>query len=234
MSGRIAYYGGIIKEGLVLNLDAAKQDSYPRYGTNWYDLSGNGYNGILTNGPVYTTDAKGSIIFDGTNDYVDCGVANLTPGTDITTDVLLRLDGIQSSYADIIDYSHAGPPGLGGFVVQQDAGSTSNAFYFAWWNGISDFDFCNFQVPIDNTYFHLCITKNLGNVIVYIDGVSLYTGTGASYLGGSGRVIHIGNNTAGYGRHIKGAISTVRIYNRALTSQEVLQNFNTTKARFGL
>ena len=226
--------GKIVTDGLVLYLDAGSPISYPTTGTTWKDISINKYDGTLTNGPVFTTENCGGIIFDGINDYVDCGVANLTHGTDITTDVFLRLDGIQSSYADIIDYSHAGPPDLGGFVVQQDAGSTSNAFYFAWWNGISGFDFCNFQVPIDNTYFHLCITKNLGNVIVYIDGVSLYTGTGASYLGGSGRVIHIGNNTAGYGRHIKGTISTVKIYNRALTSQEVLQNYNALKGRFGL
>ncbi len=33
MAGRIAYYGNIVKDGLVLDLDAAKKDSYPGSGT---------------------------------------------------------------------------------------------------------------------------------------------------------------------------------------------------------
>ena len=69
MSGRIAYYGGIIKEGLVLNLDAAKQASYPKSGTDWYDLSGNTYNATLINGTLFTKDNGGALVFNGIDDY---------------------------------------------------------------------------------------------------------------------------------------------------------------------
>ena len=60
----------IVTDGLVLNLDAGDYASYPRSGTTWYDLSGGGNNGTLTNGPTYDSANKGSIVFDGTNDYV--------------------------------------------------------------------------------------------------------------------------------------------------------------------
>jgi hypothetical protein len=70
MAGRIAYYGGIVTNGLVLALDAAKKDSYPGSGTLWRDISGNGNNGTLTNGPTFNSGNGGSIVFDGVNDYV--------------------------------------------------------------------------------------------------------------------------------------------------------------------
>ena len=50
MSGRVSYLGGIVKDGLVLDLDAGKLDSYNRLGTTWNDISGNRNNGTLTNG----------------------------------------------------------------------------------------------------------------------------------------------------------------------------------------
>ena len=75
MAGRVAYTGGIVRNGLVLNLDAAKRDSYPKTGTVWSDISGNGNNGILngaTGGlPSYNSANGGYISFDGTDDYVD-------------------------------------------------------------------------------------------------------------------------------------------------------------------
>ena len=52
MAGRIAYYGNIVKDGLVLDLDAAKRDSYPGSGTTWFDIGGLQCDGTLENGPV--------------------------------------------------------------------------------------------------------------------------------------------------------------------------------------
>ena len=63
----------IVTDGLVLCLDAASRKSYPGSGTTWFDRSGNGNNGTLTNGPTFSSDNGGSIVFDGTNDYVNCG-----------------------------------------------------------------------------------------------------------------------------------------------------------------
>ena len=60
----------IVTNGLVLNLDAANKDSYPGTGTTWYDLSGQGYNGTLINGPSFNIDSGGCIDFDGIDDSV--------------------------------------------------------------------------------------------------------------------------------------------------------------------
>ena len=76
MAGRISYYGNIIKDGLVLDLDAGKLQSYPRTGTLWNDVSGFQNNGTLTNGPTFSSTNGGAIVFDGTNDYVEMTTKN--------------------------------------------------------------------------------------------------------------------------------------------------------------
>ncbi len=58
----------IVRTGLVLDLDAAQPLSYGGTGTTWNDLSGNGNNGTLTNGPTYDSSNGGSIVFDGVDD----------------------------------------------------------------------------------------------------------------------------------------------------------------------
>ena len=65
-----ADYYNIITRGLILHLDASAPSSYPGSGTTWSDISGNNHVGTLTNGPTFSTDGGGSIVFDGTNDYV--------------------------------------------------------------------------------------------------------------------------------------------------------------------
>jgi hypothetical protein len=59
----------IIKDGLVLYLDATNTKSYPRTGTTWTDLTGNGNDGTLINGPTFDSGNNGSIVFDGADDY---------------------------------------------------------------------------------------------------------------------------------------------------------------------
>ena len=73
----------IISNGLILALDAADKNSYPGSGTAWTDLSGNGNNGTLVNGPTFNTGSLGNIVFDGIDDY---GTTLLTrTGTNNTT-----------------------------------------------------------------------------------------------------------------------------------------------------
>jgi len=68
-------FGGaqpIVTDGLVFAVDAANYESYPGSGTTWSDLVGSN-NGTLINGPTFDSGNGGSIVFDGTNDYIDCG-----------------------------------------------------------------------------------------------------------------------------------------------------------------
>ncbi len=67
------YNSQVVKDGLVVCLDAGNPKSYPGTGNTWYDLTINGNNGTLTNGPTFSSINGGGIVFDGINDYVSVG-----------------------------------------------------------------------------------------------------------------------------------------------------------------
>ncbi len=62
--------GNVTTNGLKIYLDAGNPKSYVSGSTTWYDLSGNNVNGTLTNGPTFSPEANGCIVFDGIDDIV--------------------------------------------------------------------------------------------------------------------------------------------------------------------
>ena len=89
-----------VTANLSMFLDAGNASSYPGTGTAWTDLSGNSRNGTLTNGPTYTSADGGAIVFDGTDDFVQCS-GSLT-ATAATFVIWMRRNGSQVSYAGIL------------------------------------------------------------------------------------------------------------------------------------
>jgi hypothetical protein len=90
----------VVTTGLQLYLDAGNASSYPGTGTAWTDLSVNGRNGTLTNGPTYSGTNGGSIVFDGTNDYVQCtGSLTVTAATFVAW---IKRNGNQGQYDGIL------------------------------------------------------------------------------------------------------------------------------------
>ena len=87
------YNPSIVRDSLLLYLDAANTKSYPGSGTTWYDLSGNNKNPTLTNGPTFNSDNLGSIVLDGTNDYVE-----FSPDGDITSDTVVLSGSYTASF----------------------------------------------------------------------------------------------------------------------------------------
>ena len=87
----------IVTDNLVLALDAGNTKSYPGSGTTWTDTVG-GNNGTLTNGPTYSSDDGGSIVFDGSNDYAQSGTSSdLIIGTqDYTMSLWVKYDSAKS------------------------------------------------------------------------------------------------------------------------------------------
>ena len=79
-----SYSPKIITDGLVLYLDAANPYSYVSGSTVWNDISRGGNNGTLINGPTFSSANNGSIVFDGTNDYV---INNTVSGSGIVNPV---------------------------------------------------------------------------------------------------------------------------------------------------
>jgi hypothetical protein len=228
MAGRIAYYGGIVRDGLILNLDAAKRDSYPRSGTVWRDTVGTN-NGTLTNGPTFDSGNGGSIVFDGVDDFI-----NFTSLNPITSSSPFTL----TSWLNVKTHSTYG---ISLFIGN---GSTNNSAYLGYvaaaQNGASNsigggFYGINMGSGIStNTGWHYVVLSYTGiDAYLYVDGVLRVTRN--SYIAAlTNTSIVIGKANIGITYSFNGNVGASSIYNRTLASTEILQNYNATKTRFGL
>jgi len=219
----------IIESGLVLCLDAANKNSYPGSGTTWTDLTGNGNNGTLTNGPTYSSANMGSIVFDGTNDYVNMGISTYCNLINISVSVWIKVTSTSLYFLS----RYFNTTSFNGFFMYYDVASTkfgvdgreSSATYLSR--------------PTINTYplnnwYNVTWTKSANIWSIYINGsldVSSAVGNGTTSF--SNNIMWIGGYLGTIDQYYSGGnISNVQIYNRALSATEVLQNYNATKSRF--
>jgi pSer/pThr/pTyr-binding forkhead associated (FHA) protein len=216
-----------IRDGLVLYLDAGDSNSYPGTGNTWTDLSGNGNNGTLVNGVGYNSANGGSLIFDGVNDYVSLPNNNsiaFGPGEFTFEFWLLRN---TSSFFTILDTRAP----LENPVGQLSIFVASNGELQVWENANSRLTGGS---TVINTWNHYTLVRDSSNVVTgYINGVSVGTWTTSLnfVLGSAPRIGSTVNDTF----YLNGLISNTRIYKgKGLTQQEVQQNFNVFKGRYGL
>jgi hypothetical protein len=224
----------IVTSGLVLNLDASNASSYAGSGTSWFDLSGNGNNGTLVNGPTFSSANGGSIVFDGSDDYVNADGSIIPVGTgDYYVESWINRATVTSNTS-----------------VSIVCGLDNNSFYFGFgrtYNGanglrlaksnVADAENCAFNF-IANTWYHVAVGRTSSVVHFYINGQQQTTqgsGTGNfSFLSSTVARVGVGSSISPILEPINGNISSVKYYNRSLTASEVLQNYNVTRARFGL
>jgi len=221
------YSPSIVTSGLVLCLDAADKNSYRGSGTSWLDLSGTINTGTLTNGPTFSNGNGGSIVFDGTDDYVTFPTSGLITNV-ISMDVWFNLNS-SKVYSALI----------GSNVTERYEILTKNGLHVEVSLQSSNYMQYNNILSL-NTWTNITVTAVSGTQWkMYKNGADL--GSPTSYVGTwqvSGASIsnfdlgRLRNDVAAFA--YSGNISTVRIYNRALTATEILQNYNATKTRFGL
>lgn len=205
----------VVTDGLVLYFDAGNADSYSGSGTSWVDLSGNN-DGTLTNGPTYSSDNGGKIVLDGTDDYVAI-TDNIGDPQEFTLAGWVRLTQITGTYRRLIDSN------VGNFVVVEQNGKIT--FRIPGGNGNYWAAGPAFTV---NTWGYFTCTYDQSYRKTYFNGSYLdqYSEPGVTVNFGTPS---IGNASS---RQVEGEIATFKIYNRALTADEVLQNYNALKNRF--
>jgi hypothetical protein len=220
-----SYSPKIVTDGLVLALDAANVKSYPGSGTSWSDLSGNNNNGTLTNGPTFSGENGGSIVFDGVNDFVQCtGTVSLTAATFI---VWIRRNGTQGTYDGILFSRGTSVTGINF--------QASNQLGYHWNEIPNTYDWAS-GLTLPDLAWSMCavsVTSTTATAYLYqASGLTTATNT-VSPTSTTLDDIKIAQDDEG-GRFFNGNIAQASIYNRALTANEVLQNFNATRGRFGV
>jgi hypothetical protein len=218
----------IIQTGLVLELDAADTNSYPGSGTTWSDLSGNNNTGTLTNGPTFNTGSLGSIVFDGVDDFVNFNGISITPSS-FTCESFFQWAVVSANIGVLHSLSYNFP--TSGYLIRQ--ADTGNNRIVVWSdNGSETSVLSTATIPI-NTWRHLVVIQNSGNCSIYINGVLDSSQSLANPVINTTFPYRIGQR-ATTGAFLNGRVAMSRIYNRALSASEVLQNYNATKTRFGL
>jgi hypothetical protein len=205
-------------------------------GGGWVDLSGNGKHGELVNGPTYNSDRGGSIVFDGSNDYISLGNVG-TIGNYQTIDVWFYSTSV-TNYRNILDmnYGNYGSTGNVGPRLEQYSNNTAN---WVWSGNTSNNSLLvgsNSYSISANTWYNATWVCDNGTVAVYLNGVATQTGISSTYgflttygAASIGRGFHLDSS-----RYFTGRVGSVRIYNRALSATEIAQNFNSLRDRFGV
>jgi len=231
-------YEGIVTDGLVLNLDAGFTPSYPKNGTTWYGLTNNNYNGDLINGPTFTTDSGGGLLFDGFNDRVNTNISESNWATKSFTISSFFKWGSGGSNANYSFFELAGSGGTNWGLVHVPR---TYSFYFYWINNSNNGGHVAYSDYIqDNVTLNVTITFNgvggtsqstlYDNTKIYINGSEIsHTPAGSAGVNANS-TLYVG----GLNYPMKGNIYNFLYYNKVLTSDEVLQNYNAQKGRFGL
>lgn len=220
-----SYSPKIVTDGLVLYLDAANPYSYVSGSTVWNDLSRGNYSGSLLNGPTFNTGSGGSIIFDGVNDSL---TSNFTGIVDSVT--------IECWYRGTkVTRNHLWNFGVGLTTNLYCNFNDSGIPLWFYWNGNGTpflwFTQGNFT---DGTIKQLIFTHTGSDNQAYLNGQLLTAGRATAGTQTFSNVNSGSSFDIGSTQPFGGNIFIFKIYNRALSAQEIQQNYNATKGRFGL
>ena len=222
-------------DGLKLYLDAGKGISYSGTGSNWVDISGNYNNGLLINGPTYNSANEGTIVFDGTNDYISFNSQPLSP-TAFTVIVNVKFSSFTTQGASRRLVAINGT-GYTGNTFSLFVSSTGQIGYILG-NGTGNLeDYSNaVGVPVLelNKWYHVCLTFNGSQKKIYIGG-NLYSTyiSPTTFSNPLNNKLLIGSYNGSIGL-LQGSIGTVHIYNRALSDTEVMANYAIYSNRYVL
>jgi hypothetical protein len=230
-------YRDIVKDGLVLDLNASSSLSYPGSGTTWTDLSGNGNNGTLVNGVGYNSGNGGSLSFDGVNDYVDCGSNNTLNFTSSFSVSFWMNNNISTNTLEY--FVNRWTYSTGSYRQWSiDSGGVANRINFRISSNGTDggsIGIFSTNALYSSGWHNICGTWNGSVMILYIDGGLVAGPTSITTMVSTpGQKTFIGGGNLGTDFPMSGNISQAQIYNRALTATEVLQNYNALKSFYGL
>lgn len=233
----------IVTDGLLMYLDVANTKSYISGFTSFNDLTKNYTNGTLINGPSYDSLNGGSIIFDGIDDYVELindQNSRFTNFSEVTIDVWVNINsffgvGNRFIYVQFFAVPGGGNTSCGIFL------NTSGKFVFGYRDNIQNNSgsiksLISNSTLVTNKPYNLVATFKANTMTkLYINGVvdnsSVQNNNISSLNPDFIRIARLNNPTADF---YNGKIYSVKTYDKSLTDEEVFQNYNALKNRFGL
>jgi hypothetical protein len=230
----------IVRDGLVLHLDAANIKSYPGSGTLWKDVSGNGNNGTLVNGVAFNSSNKGSMFFDRVNDHINFeNVASLqflnrSPYT-LEAWIYPTVNPGASSWTGIFNRESTFNGLRDGYNIYLN-GSTGTAMFFAterFQAGTNRGLIYEVTTSVLNTWQQVCATYDGTNLNLFYNAQLISTRDDATgNIANTSKALEIGRRSSG--SYFGGRLNEQKIYNRALAPAEIQQNFEAIRGRYGI
>ena len=227
----MGFYRGpnIVTDGLLLAYDAGSERSYSGSGTTASNIIDSS-TGTLVNGVAFNSANGGYWEFDGTDDYISIANANspqFTANQAFTISYIVYLNRVTGTYM--------APVMKGSFGSSYGHLIGSGTLFLVYTDNDSSPELAISGMLTNDTNKWVSITQTYdGNKIyVYRNGVLAgQSGTGVSLTVNTSNLYLGSNNSTGY--YLDGDVATVKMYNKALSASEILQNFNAQKSRFGL
>jgi hypothetical protein len=221
----IVYNTSIVRDGLVVYLDAANPKSYPGTGTTVFDMK-NGINGTLINGVSFNSINKGYFSFDGLDDYINLGDNTLLNNTlNGSTNWTICYWCNPLTDGRILDRGNVGQDPTGSLELNARSIFRNNA------SGSSSILSTNI---INTGWNYVCLTRNSSLLISwYLNGIFSNSTQASESFDGSG-IWKIGRRAANLTSIYSGNLSIISIYNKVLTIDEVKENFEATRGRYGI
>jgi hypothetical protein len=219
-------FAGGLTPSLVLYLDAGNTYSYPGTGSNWYDLSSYNNDGVFLYSPTYSTDWDGYIEFDGllTQNQVSFPGLTAIPIGDshytIETWVKSALDN-----GGIISWGN------------ENLANSYNALRYNgdrlinyWWSN----DLYTSPLGMTSSVFYHIVAKYDGtNREIWVNGTMSAQDTPGVHSPNTFSNLLVGVAYAGFGEYLYGGIGALKIFNKSLSSTQIMTSFNASKERFG-
>lgn len=211
----------IVRDGLVLNLDARYQASYPRTGTTWTDLTGNAFNATSINSPTFTDNY---FSLNGSTQYFTVSGTPLTSVTTCTIVMWIYSAASQQAWTGLF-YNRGS--NISGFHF---SGST-NKLGWTWNNAATTYNYDTGLTVSQNTWSMVALSVGATSTTFYLNlSTNTQTYTTAAQTFNS---VMIGRDPEPSApRYFNGRIATVSLYNRALSTVEMTRNFNALRGRF--
>ena len=214
-------YEYIITNGLVLHLDAGYTPSFYTTGLNWFDMSNSVLACYFYNGNSFSYSYGGCLLFDGSNIFCGAGsTTTLSITGNLTASAWVRPTGFSTEGNIIAKNSNQG------YRMRFQ----SNGTFWMYSNGNSLTSPSAYTI---NNWYYVTAVFTSSGLKMYVNGNpvnSNFVPFNPSY---SSSNFYIGAFSPTQ-EFFQGAISIISVYNRELSSTEILQNFNAQKTRFGL
>jgi hypothetical protein len=216
----------IVTSGLVLCLDAGNPRSYGGSGTTWTDVSNSGTTASLINGPTYTSGTSGYFTYDGVDDYGQTATTVLPSAATsaMTLEAVCMTTDTSIAYQTVL--GTAGIFTQIGFSTSNFAGGRNGGGGGTLYTGLTSIS--------ANTWYHMVLSFDGTNGRFYLNSNLIYTGSIGSNGSTNGVTLlsTYAANTAA--ERLKGRIAIARVYNISLSANQISQNFNAIRGRYGL